>query len=151
MKTMKEYVSTAEGVRQMWEMINEVLDNFDFSKVKVVMETLDWTWGLREDVETYEEFGCKIKWDDEGNAEGFYPEIPQLYKEARRLIEATIDDFPDGETIWRHATGGFDVKVYIATDEERADYYGEEIANVDDFTHSVSITLAFIIEESQSF
>jgi hypothetical protein len=58
---------------------------------------------------------------------------------------------PEKNTEWSVSTGGFKVKLYIMTDEERVDYYGEEVANVDDFAHSVDITLQFIVEESTSY
>lgn len=148
MKTIKEYISTAEGAMQMWDKINEVLDNFDFMKVKTVMEALDWGWACSEaEGEMYEDEGCKV--DYEKNL--YYPEYPQLLKHARDLIAHCISDMPEKETEWSVSTGGFMVKIYIATDEERADYYGEEIANVDDFAHSVDITLQFIVEESTSY
>ena len=30
MKTIKEYLSTPEGVEQKWNVINEILEGFDF-------------------------------------------------------------------------------------------------------------------------
>jgi hypothetical protein len=67
MKTMKEYISTAEGMNQMWEKINEVLDGFDFTSVVSVMEALDWTWMCSEgEADLYETEGCRIKKDENG-------------------------------------------------------------------------------------
>lgn len=132
MKTMKEYISTAEGVMQMWEKINEVLDGFNFNNVATVMEALDWFW------------------TDSDNCE-YRPEYPQLFTTARKRILDAINEMPDDEKHWSTSTGGFKVEIWISTDEERADYWGSEIANVDDFTHSVDIALYFIAEESTSF
>ena len=46
---------------------------------------------------------------------------------------------------------GFKAEVFIYTDEERKDYYGDSVADVDDFEHSVDIALYFIAEESTSY
>lgn len=149
MKTIKEYISTAEGVKQMWEKINEVLDNFDFDKVKVVMDALDWGWACTEDeASIYAGEGCKVKLGVDYPL--YFPNHSQLLRQARNMIEQCISDMPVDKTEWGVSTGGFMVKVYIATDEERKEYYGD-VADVDDFAHSVDISLYFIVEESQSF
>ena len=154
MKTMKEYISTAEGVSQMWDKINEVLDGFNFNKVASVMKTLDWTWACTsEEANYYEDAGCYVKWDggfDERHC-SYRPEYPQLLANARQRILDTINDMPDDEKHWSVSTGGFKVEIWISTDEERADYWGSEIANVDDFRHAVDIALYFIVEESTTF
>lgn len=147
---MKEYLSTAEGVRQMWEKINGVLDNFDFNKVVTVMEALDWYWKCDEDqADDYEELGnkvrrCGIGWE-------YRPEYRQLVKFARERIVGAIESMPDDEVWWAEGSGGFRAEVSICTDDERADYYGGEIANVDDFMHSVDIRLSFEVEEYSSY
>ena len=122
MKTMKEYLSSAEGVRQMWDKINEVLDNFDFNTVAAVMETLDWSWHCtKEEAEDYDAAGCKVKWNDEYDLGGceFYPEYPQLLAKARGLL----------------------AQAYIYNVDQ-----GEE----DDFKHSVVLSLYFIVEEYET-
>lgn len=153
MKTMKEYISTAEGAMQMWEKINEVLDGFNFNNVATVMEALDWFWTCtNEESEEYAAYGCTVRWgqDDSDNCE-YRPEYPQLLATARKRIFDAINEMPDDEKHWSTSTGGFKVEIWISTDEERADYWGSEIANVDDFAHSVDIALYFIAEESTSF
>ena len=148
MKTMKEYISTAEGMMQMWDKINKVLDGFNFKDVITVMEALDWKWTCtKEEAEEYEDAGCFVDWRDCS----YRPEYPQLLATARKRILDTINEMPDDEKHWSTSTGGFKVEIWISTDEERADYWGSEIANVDDFTHSVDIALYFIAEESTSF
>jgi hypothetical protein len=153
MKTMKEYLSTPEGMKQMWEKVNEVLDNFDFTKLIVTMEALDWGWACTEaEAEEYESAGCVTKWYDETpRGWRFWPQYPQLMQYARRLLVQCIEDMPEDETEWSVSTGGFMAKAYISTDEERAEYYGAEVANVDDFAHSVDLSLYFIVEESTSY
>lgn len=152
MKTMKEYLSTPDGVKQMYDKINEVLDNFDFNTVKVAMESLDWHWACTpEEAEMYEEQGCRTRVGLDGEGAYYYPEYPQLLQQARRMLVQCVEDMPEGETEWSVSTGGFMAKAFISTDEERTDYYGENVANVDDFTHSVDLALYFIVEESTSY
>ena len=148
---MKEYLSTPEGVKQMWDKINEVLDNFDFNTVKVAMDALDWHWACTpEEAEMYEEQGCRAKTRMDGDGAYYYPEYPQLLKQAREMLVQCVEDMPEGETEWSVSTGGFMAKAFISTDEERLDYYGDA-ADVDDFAHSVDILLYFIVEESASY
>ena len=151
---MREYLSTAEGVGQMWEKVNGVLDNFDFSAVRTTMDALDWGWACsREEAEGHEEEGCRVKWPEDG--EGmclYYPEYPQLYKFARDLIISTVRDMPDDEERWSSSTGGFKVEVAIARDEDTEGYGSGVVADEpDDFGHRVDITLYFIVEESASY
>lgn len=149
---MKEYLSTPDGVKQMWDKINEVLDNFDFNTVKVAMDALDWHWACTpEEAEMYEEQGCRARTRMDGEEAYYYPEYPQLMRQARRLLVQCVEEMPEDETEWSVSTGGFMAKAYISTDKERMDYYGAEIANVDDFAHSVDISLYFIVEESTSY
>lgn len=153
MKTMKEYLSTAEGVKQMWEKINSILDNFDFSKVVTVMEALDWSWACNPgEAEEYSDLGRRVKWGDENDlGNEYYPEYPELLKAARERLVGAIETMPDDRTSWSESSGGFRAEVDIMTDEERADYYGGEIANVDDFAHSVDLRLSFVVEESDTY
>ena len=147
---MKEYLSTAEGVTQMWEKINEILDFFDFSKVITVMEALDWYWACSEsEADDYGNMGNHVRQTELGWQ--YRPEYPQLLKAAREKIVSAINSMPDDETRWMESSGGFRVEVNICTDEERADYYGGEIANVDDFAHSVDLRLVFEVEEVTSY
>lgn len=154
MKTMKEYISTAEGVSQMWEKINEVLDNFNFNTVATVMEALDWTWVCtREEADEYMDAGCHVHYDfdEDGDRCTYRPEYPQLLTNARERILHAIKDMPDNETHWSTSSGGFKVELWINTDEERVKEYGKDMANVDDFAHSVDIALYFIAEESVTY
>lgn len=154
MRTMREYLSTAEGVGQMWEKVNGVLDEFDFSAVKVTMDALDWGWSCgREAAERYEEEGCRVKWPEDGEDMClYYPECPQIYKFARNLIINTVRDMPDDEERWSVSTGGFKVEVAIVRDEDTEGYGSGVVADEpDDFEHRVDITLYFIVEESASY
>ena len=48
------------------ELIDEILDQFDFQKVKEVMDALNWTWGI--------------------GTESHVPDIPELRKQAREML-----------------------------------------------------------------
>lgn len=154
MKTMKEYLSTPEGVNQMWKKVNEVLDNFNFDNVETVMEALDWSWACTpSEAAEYEEEGCRVKRQNalvEGGCE-YFPKYKHLLRVARERVVGCIENMPDDETRWAESGGGLRVEVNICTDEERKDYYGSSVADVDDFEHSVDIALYFIVEESTSY
>ena len=66
------------------EAIEHILDNFDFEKVHETMTSLDWTWHSTDGV----------------------PEIPDLRKEARRLLK---DVAKRKENKFFISTGGFQV------------------------------------------
>ena len=48
------------------QLIDEILDQFDFQKVKEVMDALNWTWGM--------------------GTESYVPDISELRKQARELL-----------------------------------------------------------------
>lgn len=151
---MREYLSTAEGVGQMWEKVNGVLDNFDFSAVRRTMTILDWGWACdRDEAEGLEEEGCRVKWPEDGEDTClYYPDYPQIYRFARDLITSTVRDMPDDEGRWSSSTGGFKVEVVIARDEDTEGYGSGVVADEpDDFEHRVDITLYFIAAESASY
>jgi len=128
MKTIKDYLSTTEGVCQMWEKINNVLDQFDFEKVHRVMEFLEWEWasGARKDDSIiYEHEEMRI------------PTVQEMICAARRLLVSAIKD----ETSWD--TGGFRATAKIERSEDED--------SPDDFTHSVTVSLEFVLEEIDDF
>lgn len=149
MKTMKEYISTAEGMNQMWDMINKTIDDFDFGKVVMVMKALDWTWACTKDeAEYYESRGCEIR-NNGATGYEFFPEYPQAIQTARKEIYEAIMSMPDDETYWSTECGGFFVSISISTDKEREEYYDSVVP--DDFKHSVAISLRFCIETSTTY
>lgn len=132
MKTLKEYISTADGVMQMWDDINEILDNFDFSAVYVAMEALDWKWVMK---------------DENGENEERQPEINELQKEAREILVKLIMRLAnEGENKGFEDYGGFEACVEVIDDMLRKRVFGEDAP--DDFKHSVELRLRFIIEEN---
>lgn len=66
------------------EQIEEILSNFNFRKVRDVMESLEWTW-----------YGC-----------GGSPNEYALIKAAERILESVVK-FDKSETHRSVATGGF--------------------------------------------
>lgn len=48
------------------ELIDEILDQFDFEKVKEVMDALDWKWAI--------------------GTESHVPDIPELRKQSREML-----------------------------------------------------------------
>ena len=132
MKTLKEYISTADGMMQMWDDINEILDDFDFSAVYVAMDALDWKWAMK---------------DEDGEDVERQPEINELQKKARgMMVELIATLAEDGEKSGFSNGGGFEVGVEIIDDKLRKRVFGEDAP--DDFKHSVELKLRFIIEEN---
>lgn len=68
------------------ELIDEVMDDFDFHKVQKCMEALEWTYHDSEEIP---------------------PPIPDLRKTARRLLRSVLN-----EKIVCCATGGFVATYY---------------------------------------
>lgn len=68
------------------DMIDEVMDNFDFEKVQKMMFAVGWQWG---------------------NSEGGYsvPHVAELRQEARRMIKNTFK-----EEVFALGSGGFEVQ-----------------------------------------
>lgn len=97
------------------ENIDDILDHFNFDKVHKAMQALDWKW-VAED-------GFAI------------PEVYQLRKEARRLMEMVSDNLAKGNDEYYVGTGGFVAKgrrfpgdpkkyltLYFYIDEQRSLY-----------------------------
>lgn len=71
----------------MYEEIEDILDNFDFEKVKKVMDALDWNY-----------------WDSVDS----HITIAELRKMARRLLKEAYSASPSDQ--WFSACGGFEVE-----------------------------------------
>lgn len=65
------------------DLIDEILDEFDFDKVKQVMDALQWEWSM--------DSGSRV------------PEIPEMRKFARRLLKEVVEKPP----YYYSGTGGF--------------------------------------------
>ena len=152
MKTIKEYLSTAEGVEQKWRIINEILEDFNFDEVFIAMEAVDWRWVVtdKDKADEMEEEGYDIRLagtiDDDWYE--YRPNIQDLRKWAREMLIDTIASCPDEEAEWGQSSGGFETKMCILTDEERKEVFGEDAP--DDFEHSVDLRLKFVFGDSGS-
>jgi hypothetical protein len=73
--------------------IEDVMDNFDFYRVKEVMDYLDWQWVSAS--------GCEDLFDAP-------PTLPEMRKQVRRLMRKAWQGYQDneGET-YKAGTGGF--------------------------------------------
>lgn len=72
------------------EMIDEIMDNFDFGKVAKVMDFLDWKWAMVGMTSQY----C-------------VPEEPEIRKEARGRLSKVYDHAVGQGRKYETATGGF--------------------------------------------
>lgn len=73
--------------KKLQSLIDEVMDNFDFNKVRKVMKQLNWRWASAEDG---------------------IPEVYELKDSARRLLnECLFSMIQHGEETWNIGTGGF--------------------------------------------
>lgn len=80
--------------------IEDILDNFDFAKVKIVMDALDWYW--------YNTIGV--------------PEIADLRKHARSLLTDAGEQVMKNKELTaevNRATGGFRAQAHRYLDEEK--------------------------------
>ena len=76
--------------RHLQNLIDDVMDNFNFYKVRKVMKQLNWRWGT---------------------SENGIPEIYELKEAARRLLnECLYNMIMHGEDSCNIATGGFHAK-----------------------------------------
>lgn len=83
-------------------MIDEIMDEFEFEKVKKVMDCLEWKWGKSE-------------------GENYYFEVPSLREIKRRgrsLLKDAILKIGKNEKAFYISTGGFVVELNRYDDEE---------------------------------
>lgn len=76
------------------KMRDNIMDNFNFSRVHQTMVSLNWEWG---------ESGC-------------VPEENEIRREARRLMDEIIDRYGTGDSSKCIATGGFEVSIDLYED-----------------------------------
>jgi len=84
-----------EFVSKVDILINEILEEFDFERVSIVMEALDWRW----------------------STDGI-PSISLMKDHARRLIRSAAQDMAaNSEQKWTVGSGGFEATVTNYPDE----------------------------------
>lgn len=158
MKTLKEYIATADGVKQMWNRIHDILDGFDFGKIYIAMEALGWEWCAREsEIEELKELGRNVHINREfPELSTYVPEVEDIRKQARKMLEGIVNEAAeyqenhptDDKLYYTTSTGGFEASISILDDDTRRDIFGDDAP--DDFEHSVDIVLKFVIEENFS-
>lgn len=158
MKTLNEYIATADGVNQMWKRIHDILDSFDFGKIRIAMEALDWEWYAGEnEIKELEELGRTVHINHEyPELSTYVPEIEDIRKHARKMLEELVhkaakyqeEELDKDKLYYRMSTGGFDASLSILDDDTRRNVFGNDAP--DDFEHSVDIVLKFVIEENFS-
>ena len=147
MKTLKEYLSTVEGRKQMTNELNGILDEFDFSAVAAAMDALDWAWHLPEElVEEYLEKGRRVFYDpDYPDLATYRPEYEDIMRTGRRMLFETLEHAAEQDGYYYYSkSGGFEVEVEVVEDETRERAFGEDAP--DDFEHSVDVSLKFVVE-----
>lgn len=79
------------------EIIDEIMDNFDFHRCHRVMEFLDWTYSR----------------PDNGNFVSYTPSIADLRKTARSLLKSAIKEINSNKEQYLCKTGGFVVTALL--------------------------------------
>lgn len=108
---------------QVQDIVDEIMDNFDFDKVVSVMEKLNWKWAT-----------------DEGTVE--VPDVSAVRKMARKLLKNVTfkQTGKEGNFESFNACGGFEAHFFTySLDSLEGD--------VDDALHNTSLTLKFVLEE----
>lgn len=131
------YIETAEGLSQMYDRIDEILDSIDTEKIAKVMRFLNWQWAKRaytdQDI-------TKDTWVY------YQPTSQEIRKHIRDNIIDTIKSAKTDD--WHSSCGGIDVRVFTY-DPDDPNEDREEIKNgPDDFEHRVEILVKFVLEEN---
>ena len=149
MKTLKEYISTAEGMAQMMDEASEILDNFDFKAVHVAMSALSWTWAVPKGMfDEYEKMGKEVIGSpDFPELATYLPDYEDVVSEGRKFLHNGLASAGEyGEYEYEDSTGGFYLTVRVLDDETRRRVFGDDAP--DDFKHSVETHFMFVIEEN---
>lgn len=109
---------------QIIDMIDEVMENFDFDSVKKTMDALEWEWSMV---------------DDEGEEELRIPTKEEIMVRAREYLKAVTykNDREDKETCRKmsYETGGFRAVYQVYEDVDKG---------ADDAVTRTGLTLEFI-------
>jgi hypothetical protein len=68
----------------------DVLMQFDFQKVHMVMNLLGWTWGGEKET----------------------PTVQDMEETVRELFDHSVKDLENGQNLAIHSTGGFEVEIH---------------------------------------
>lgn len=78
-------------------VLDEIMDEFDFEKVKIVMDKLDWEWAFLKRLDPKDGFKEKIG--------SYVPTLDEIKQTAANLLWKLAND-PNPENVI-YATGGF--------------------------------------------
>lgn len=95
--TTKDVISL---LGKQMELIDDVMDNFDFHKVRKVMKFLNWTWAFSDNA---------------------VPEVHELRKEARRHLNRALSGVLSGHSNYMTSSGGFTARAKRYDPETSAD------------------------------
>ena len=83
--------------KQIIQVLDEIMDEFDFEKVKRTMDALNWEWAFLKRLDPKDDFKEKTG--------SYVPTLDEIKQAAANLLWDLATD-PDPE-ITIHATGGF--------------------------------------------
>ena len=89
--------------------IDYILDNFDFERVKIVMDCLEWYWFDLDEV----------------------PSIGHLRKTARELLKEVLTKGIKNNKDFFQSTGGFEVKYFKSDNLLELSFVVEDYSNID--------------------
>lgn len=76
--------------------IKEIMDHYDFDRIREVMLATDWTWCIVENNEYYYAV----------------PTVKKIKECARELLECVAKDIQNGMSSSFHSTGGFEAEYH---------------------------------------
>lgn len=86
----------SEIIQDYRDVIDEIMDNFDFHKVERVMTALGWTWSRRGDL-----------------TDMYQPDVSELRTRARQLMRQCVEGMLTGNhQEFTNETGGFLVRAW---------------------------------------
>ena len=149
MKTLKEYASGTEGMKQMMKEMQTILDDFNFGAVYTAMKALSWAWSVPDGMlEEYLDKGKDVAYDPEyPELATFKPDFDDVERKGRNFLYDSLMDLTESDEYnYEMSGGGFEFRAWVLDDETRKRVYGEDAP--DDFEHSVDIWFKFVIEEN---
>lgn len=98
----KKEEDTEDDDQEMNELIDDIVNNFNFETVHKYMKLIDWTWY-------------------QGNGTYKTPTVPEMKESARTLLADTYREFKkQGETEWNIFNGGF--QAIVGSDKDNDVY-----------------------------
>lgn len=151
MKKLREYLSTAEGMKQMMDDVNEILDDFNFGAVYTAMDALSWAWSVPKGmIDEYIQKGKNVHYSkDFPELATYNPDYDDVVRYGRNFLHKAFENAvasDDCDYEWYESVGGFNVTIKVLDDETRKSVFGDDAP--DDFKHSVETHMQFVVEEN---